>query len=469
MNSTAGSGTNEPSPSTPPRGRIPSRYLTPSRGQPARVPLHRRGTSRTYERLEDLLKEAGYKETKIYSPEVDRTESSTEEGRGRSGVRSGMDAVVEFISGWIPGSSTSNSLPPEDTVQPRERSTSPSPLPSSRIPSHQVMHGRSLRPRSSATDSLRAYAQRSAAQGYLRHMASTPNMIKKSGSSDAIARRLPASRSHQIPPMPSNWLDSVTKAVVGSSTSGVHIGGPSSKRVSSRTSHNSPGGNKEGRHSSSARAKRLRPLTGYLQPKAAPGALSTVRVVCRSAPASRSSSLSGDRRALPTDKGKQKDTRSSKGKKSGKSTNNLPSLASTRVENDIWATQWMDGRRISTSQYDEIEETDSDDDEGELDLTRILVDPKRQHSIRSLRRTLHRSESARALRENAIHQKEPWMIDDDEGGSTRRGSKLRNTNRRTSIEDGSGFSWGDVPGFDLPQTRRRRGMPGTWSIRTVRS
>ncbi|KAJ7217491.1 hypothetical protein B0H12DRAFT_975148, partial [Mycena haematopus] len=55
-------------PPSQPRGRV--RKLYPE--GVGRVPLHRRGTSKTYERLEDLLREAGYKETRIFTPETER-------------------------------------------------------------------------------------------------------------------------------------------------------------------------------------------------------------------------------------------------------------------------------------------------------------------------------------------------------------------------------------------------------------
>ena len=36
-------------------------------GDLGRIPLHRRETSKTYEWLQDLLKEAGYKETRVFT------------------------------------------------------------------------------------------------------------------------------------------------------------------------------------------------------------------------------------------------------------------------------------------------------------------------------------------------------------------------------------------------------------------
>ena len=92
-------------PHTPPRGR--SRYPSSLAPDGPRVPLHRRGTSKTYERLEDLLKEAGYKETRIFTPEADRHrehEQIREEGRQRDGkLKNGVDAMVGFLSGLVLG------------------------------------------------------------------------------------------------------------------------------------------------------------------------------------------------------------------------------------------------------------------------------------------------------------------------------------------------------------------------------
>ena len=72
------------------------------------MPLHRRGTSKTYERLEDLLREAGYKETRVFTPETERAEAEAEERkerelrRGQSGsVRGGVGAVVGFLTGLM--------------------------------------------------------------------------------------------------------------------------------------------------------------------------------------------------------------------------------------------------------------------------------------------------------------------------------------------------------------------------------
>ncbi|KAJ3558257.1 hypothetical protein NM688_g1027 [Phlebia brevispora] len=253
----------ESSPQSSPRGRIASRNpATPPRGQFGRVPLHRRGTSRTYERLEDLLKEAGYKETKINTPETERTSSHTNDRSGLGGMRSGVGAVVDFISGWIPGSS-SQSEQQDVPTRGRANAPSPSPVPSSRASGlssrasglssrtsglSDSSYYRGLRPRSSATDSLRAYAQRAAAQGHLRHMASTPNIGKRNGPSSGGRRYSTSRNTEEHPPMPVNWLNSVSKAVAGSSAHGAHVGGPTSRHIPIRSSRSAVNGSPKGKH-----------------------------------------------------------------------------------------------------------------------------------------------------------------------------------------------------------------------------
>ncbi|TFY56524.1 hypothetical protein EVJ58_g7587 [Rhodofomes roseus] len=203
-------------PSTPPRGRQSSRYpASLALGDPGRVPLHRRGTSKTYERLEDLLREAGYKETRVFTPESERKEARDAESR-KGSLRGGVDSVVGYLASWVPGSgrteSTSHvlsttppheprlhwSLPPSPLAHkhklPDENGRPRSPLSASPTASsttiassvdssdgrtvnyrHYAKHAHNaqpqlLRPKTSASSNLRTYAQVSAAQGYLRHM-----------------------------------------------------------------------------------------------------------------------------------------------------------------------------------------------------------------------------------------------------------------------------------------------------------
>lgn len=118
-------------PFTPPRGR--TRYPDTL----ARVPLHRRGTSKTYERLEDLLREAGYKETRVFTPESER---HTDHGidKHTSSVRGGVGTVVGFLAGLV---SRNSSMAREPISSKDLHSQPPSPL----------AHIKALHPSSSAS------------------------------------------------------------------------------------------------------------------------------------------------------------------------------------------------------------------------------------------------------------------------------------------------------------------------------
>ncbi|KIL60916.1 hypothetical protein M378DRAFT_26327 [Amanita muscaria Koide BX008] len=106
------SSNSPPLPCTPPprQTRNTSRYPD----NLGRVPLHRRGTSQTYERLEDLLREAGYKETRIFTPEGEHDDVTYHEQDSesplarRSASRKGVGAVVEFFTGLLPSSTMSS-------------------------------------------------------------------------------------------------------------------------------------------------------------------------------------------------------------------------------------------------------------------------------------------------------------------------------------------------------------------------
>jgi hypothetical protein len=138
----ASSQTSLPQPSTPPRGRLPSRY--PS--NLGRVPLHRRGTSKTYERLEDLLREAGYKETRIFTPEGEHDPDGQSDGSKadskRTSVRESVGAVVGFLAGLMPSvASRNNSLlraPPAQATDAHKHSDDPHSGTQSDVPQVQV-------------------------------------------------------------------------------------------------------------------------------------------------------------------------------------------------------------------------------------------------------------------------------------------------------------------------------------------
>jgi len=114
------------------------------------------------------------------------------------------------------------------------------------------------------------------------------------------------------------------------------------------------------------------------------------KVFCRSAPGSRSPSLVREK------------ARGRRRKAGVDEHHRVPSLARTQTEDDEWnggkgrpstandvKNRYLSGIDAdpmpSTSSEDEPEE---DEQEHELDLARMLLHPKRQHSIRSLRRHL---------------------------------------------------------------------------------
>ena len=501
-------------PSTPPRGRKYTRYPSSlAVGDPGRVPLHRRGTSKTYERLEDLLKEAGYKETRIFTPEAERAEAKSRERAGHDDGqsvssatgRSGVGAVVDFLTGWMPGATrhdegqVTESESGGDDSQAWQRSLPASPLAHKRplpsdsesslasppTPGHrtlQLLHSHHLLPHAnprglphqpSSAGNLRTYAQVSAARASLRHMASAPNMAKPRGRGDVPHTAPPVPGA---PPLPSKWLESVTKAVLGSTNSEAHIGGPQPPRPVSRHSHRTYRSTAQGSALSDRTNRRPRPLALNRESSATtPPALSALlhpaqtatlsvtaaRVVCRSAPASRSSSRAGERLAMASDLWLRS------AKHSGSDV--VPSLTSTRLENDeVWTMHWKDGVRGYHNASDDEDYDHDDDDEGEIDLARLLVPPKRQHSIRSLRQHLHRSESARAMYGADHRSLDPWASEEEDAGASRRQmSSLRSRSKRNSLDDdehGHRHGWEalGVPGFDQVGSKRRRGIPA-WS------
>ena len=91
-----------------------------------------------------------------------------------------------------------------------------------------------------------------------------------------------------------------------------------------------------------------------------------------------------------------------------------------------------------------IASIDDDDDEGELDLARLLVPPKRQYSIQSLRKHLHVAHR----QTRAAFMPEGW---EEEEASARGHGHL------VVIDDSDGY-----PTFRSDTTKRRRGLPGAW-------
>jgi len=242
-------------PSTPPQRlrRYPSNL---GRGDPSHVPLHRRGTSNTYERLEDLLREAGYKETRIFTPEHDKFPDGDKRGKptDESNKRGVGETVVGFLAGLIPGTAKQTESEPEQvldlskphspesplankvtrkfTISPTSSSTNlgssdGSPSTSPRPTYNKQLYAlrtnqRSIRPQASFN---RPMPQHSAAHSLLRHMQSVPDIPKSRLSSTPV---FILNDPEPRPALPSTWLDSVRHAVLNSTADGAHTGGPNS-------------------------------------------------------------------------------------------------------------------------------------------------------------------------------------------------------------------------------------------------
>lgn len=230
-----------------------------------------------------------------------------------------------------------------------------------------------------------------------------------------------------VPPLPRTWLESVARAVLFGGT-GTYIGGPphiSPPSPSPSYSHSnsrspksrldalrgSPSSSKSALldHTSVVRHK----IKGHAPPllfaqvatQRAPSEsrVSRTRVVCQSAPVSRSASKvrvaadwglheverGRDRRSGGRGQGDpQSSARNKNGKGKAKSGDTVPSLARTHAQNDDWGKANSGDEMMNASAP-----SSEDDDEGELDLARLLVPAKRQNSIRSLRKHLHASGS----------------------------------------------------------------------------
>ncbi|KAG6853366.1 hypothetical protein C0991_004986 [Blastosporella zonata] len=512
-------------PTTPPRSsRSGTRY--PDLG---RVPLHRRGTSKTYERLEDLLKEAGYKETRVFTPEGERAEakSATQSSDRQGGVRTSVGAFVGFLAGLMPAASRSTSSltsnveaysPPASPLTQRElrrpvlqrantsssdlasslESLDPTPRPSRFIPpsrtstplpasamysqphssqqdlrpTHFMVHRdqysnassrrpplplpptqHSNSPLPTAGPSYQHIAQPrpSRAGAYLRHMASAPNMPKRPASaaqrrrtlltddSDADAMRAENGK----PPLPESWIESVARAVLFGGV-GAYIGGPPiieppTQAQAFAARHKTLRHTRSSLSQVSTKQQEVRLVRSGLSDKTntskgksemllgppelftriergragtSAGEVSRTRVVCRSAPASRSvSAVRGgseeSRRKKDKDRREGGESKNGKGHGRGRAVERrLPSLANTQTEGDKWVkngkrgkekdrdagrNRYLSGWGMDGEPSDDDEEglSSSSDEDGELNLARMLVNPKRQNSIVSLRRHLN--------------------------------------------------------------------------------
>ena len=164
-------------------------------------------------------------------------------------------------------------------------------------------------------------------------------------------------------------------------------------------------------------------------------------MLCQSAPVSRAGSpthsggkSSAGRRAKKAKTGKERETARGRGRRDEK--NRLPSLASTKTEGDVWTrkrdkfllatggNRYLSGWGIEPNSDDEgnDEGRSSSEDEEELNLAQILVPPKRQNSIKSLRKHLDGSSSAGSgLIQGASRIRGAPVGGGGWGGSVRRG------------------------------------------------
>ena len=140
------------------------------------------------------------------------------------------------------------------------------------------------------------------------------------------------------------------------------------------------------------------------------GEVTHTRVVCRSAPVSRASSPGGEegkerKKGQGHKRERGREQARGRTKKGGRheDKDRMPSLANTNVEGDAWDRDKDKNRergkgveRSGKNRYltgwgadvQSSEESSSEEEEGELDLARMLVPPKRQNSIKSLRKHL---------------------------------------------------------------------------------
>lgn len=475
------------------RGRYPAHL---GKAGEHRVPLHRRGTSRTYERLEDLLREAGYKETRVFTPEAERLEAEAEEREEREQARQpgrGVGAVVNFLSGLIPknadqepvgkalslGRAVGKQL---ERVLASDESLFATPSPSPKLPARHRESPLAQSSLQSTSASSTTYStspliasgelQYSAAQTALRHMASAPTIPRLSEADSHRRAEWHHQNKSEQPPLPPNWLQTVTKAIAGYGPgSGAHIGKPSSRpgRVHTRHKASDLAIN---RSQSQRPAFRTQPAarggmagivdrTNKLTPPhfhsqracTCTGTVTTTSVVCRSAPTSRSSSRV---------RHKGIDIR-------------LPSLGVTSVEGEPWADHLPLPHGPRLSEEPPTDES-SDEDIGELDLARLLVPAKRQKSIRSLRQHLHRANTSgtivgdnQRLRGPARHNASSTnsavnsirgsiSVDIDDSFEVGLQEDLERR-RRGSVDENDEDIWSqDLPGMQKRPSSKRRGQ-----------
>ena len=463
--------------------------------------------------MEDLLREAGYKETRVFTPEAERfpAEGDKRKGDAEGGglsVKESVGAVVGFLAGLVPGQSRQNlGTPPSADLAANDqevypgRPHPPSPLahkaeqsssnasslqskkftitPSNHRPTsadlgtssrssgdprrdHAILGDmgpssdlRSLRSQPSVA---RLQPSQSVAYNYLRHMASTPSIQRRLSDEDASIVDL-TERVH--PPLPIAWRENVIAAM--NMKSSVSTGGIVERhRVLPRPKSTRTLGVKDRRknireQTDERRGRTITRERAFLAPPqinsprlASPGPVAMVNVTCKSAPGSRSASVvRGTFKGGLLDISQLDKAFGDKGKAvprpSGRIRSQVPSLVVTGVEGDDWDAASSEGGNTPFHKEQELDYDEDDEEEGELDLAKMLLHPKRQQSIQSLRQHLQRHPSRSQVRKpSGTSAMEHWMHDEDvEDGYFRRGAardksswSRRSAKRRDRIPSG---------------------------------
>ncbi len=302
--------------------------------------------------------------------------------------------------------------------------------------------------------------QPSRAGAYLRHMASVANLPQRPRSTPPA--NLKQVKEEQAPPLPHTWLETVARAVMYGGIG--YIGGPKNEPQPSP-----PRGRPPPVFMAQMSKRRSRRSVGEV---------SRTRVSCHSAPSSRATSRTRDgereeKISKPRERGRRK-----------KGDANLPTLARTRVEGE--PTEWtiatappklaVNGHRYLRG-WGIDPETDhdesSDEEDGELNLARILVPPKRQQSIRSLRKHLagNPEPNRRALSGRMYGSVSSNYGNWDESESQSRWGWVsrREPIRRGSLEEDedpslySGFLTAEGSTRSSASSKNRVGLPSGWS------
>ncbi|KAG6895839.1 hypothetical protein C0992_012176 [Termitomyces sp. T32_za158] len=402
-----------------------------------------------------------------------------------------------------------------------------------------------------------AQPQASRAGAYLRHIASAPNMAKRNTPAAERQRAFIGNESESLgnentqPPLPPSWIKTVARAVL-SGGMGAYIGGPTNgdsarsptprgktlrstrSSLSQASSHQRNKRNERSGLSDTTNTKKAANLEPLFAPpelftriehgraSTSAGEVSRTRVVCRSAPTSRAPSpMRGWTDDAREKRDRDRRERATKARGPGRAAERerrLPSLANTRTEGDKWVgsgkrvrdkgkgtregdvqSRYLGGWGMDGESSDESDErVISSEEEGELDLARILVNPKRQNSIVSLRRHLNdesnsifgkarkysgagRAVSAgtQASRSGSVRQKivegQDW--DGSEAEDWGQGWARKNVRRMTSEDDdddenfagflvkGKTANGGRMFGSGRSGTGSSRiGIPGAWGL-----